>query len=184
MLSTRQRLFGIFCSFAKLALRAAVFGAISLSTQTPAFSLPSEDAAYFCTVLFSGGISYDSFSKQWGSAKFRPSEKFVLKLRFLQEREEPPYVPSLPPTKYKDFQISLTEAGKNTSRPCHNTSNAKLPVSIDEYENAFCTSSLSGYRFNLKANRFLTWYAIGYVDGSDDNENTPSMGGGTCTKIN
>ena len=39
------------------------------------------------------------------------------------------------------------------------------------------------YVFSLKTNRFLSIYSIGYMDGEDSNENTPSVSGGTCTKI-
>ena len=39
------------------------------------------------------------------------------------------------------------------------------------------------YVFSLKTNRFLSIYSIGYMDGEDRNENTPSVSGGTCTKI-
>jgi hypothetical protein len=32
--------------------------------------------------------------------------------------------------------------------------------------------------------RFLSSYMIGYLDGMDDNSNTPSIDAGICVKIN
>ena len=43
--------------------------------------------------------------------------------------------------------------------------------------------SLPSYQFNLTNNRFLSIYDFGYIDGRDNNDETPSVSGGTCTKI-
>ena len=43
-----------------------------------------------------------------------------------------------------------------------------------------CLGVRHDYRFNLENNRFLLF---GYFDGADNNENTPAVTGGTCTKI-
>jgi hypothetical protein len=39
------------------------------------------------------------------------------------------------------------------------------------------------YQFNLRTNRFLGAYLEGYVDGKDNNDDTPFVSGGTCSKI-
>jgi hypothetical protein len=36
---------------------------------------------------------------------------------------------------------------------------------------------------NLSNMRFLSTYAMGYLDGVDDNSNNPSIKAGTCVKI-
>jgi hypothetical protein len=46
-----------------------------------------------------------------------------------------------------------------------------------------CSASLKDYVFNLKQGRFLAVYAVGYVNGFDNNDNTPAIDGGRCTKI-
>lgn len=46
-----------------------------------------------------------------------------------------------------------------------------------------CNAGLSDYRVNLSNMRYTVAYHIGYVDGRDNTENTPSIMGGTCARI-
>ena len=46
-----------------------------------------------------------------------------------------------------------------------------------------CNAYNHEYQFNLKAHRYLAAYLVGYVDGEDVNDDTPSVTAGVCTKI-
>lgn len=143
------------------------------------------DTNYFCTVESSGGISYDSVTKQWRGTSFRPNGKFVLKLKFVRARTvRNNFLKTDEPVK--DFEIYITESGHNFGQPCLSFSNEdrKTLTIYEEHLAVRCDASLSTYVFNFKTNRFIEAYLVGYVAGEENNSNTPSVSGGTCTKIN
>ena len=43
-------------------------------------------------------------------------------------------------------------------------------------------TALFEYKFNLKNNRFLRAYLAGYVNGMNENSDTPYVSDGTCIK--
>ncbi len=47
----------------------------------------------------------------------------------------------------------------------------------------FECSSLIHALINVKTLRFMTWYPVGYVDGRDNNANTPYIAIGRCSKF-
>ena len=46
-----------------------------------------------------------------------------------------------------------------------------------------CVTITEDFVVNIKTLRFLRIYPLGYVSGQDNNDNTPSVSGGTCTTI-
>lgn len=46
-----------------------------------------------------------------------------------------------------------------------------------------CTTILEEFRINVKTLRMMKVYAIGFIDGQDNNDNTPAIMVGTCSKI-
>jgi hypothetical protein len=56
---------------------------------------------------------------------------------------------------------------------------------VDIWESGFfyCSDGIGDYTFSIKTYRFLKSYMIGYVGGKDNNDDTPSVQAGTCTKI-
>ena len=139
-----------------------------------------KDAAYYCGDEFSGGVFYNATSKRWESTKFRVSDKFVLRLKFLKSRiddrlgiEE----------KVIDYNVTLTTAGTDYSAPCKNY--PETIITVGEWSSLLrCHVNLSEFVFSLKTNRYLRAYLQGYVGGEDNDDNTPHIAGGTCTKIN
>jgi hypothetical protein len=55
-------------------------------------------------------------------------------------------------------------------------------TSADQDGTLNCATALFEYKFNLKNNRFLRAYLVGYVNGMNENSNTPYVSGGTCIK--
>jgi hypothetical protein len=125
----------------------------------------SKDVAYYCVSEVAGGLWYNEKTKKWEGVSFRPESKFVLKMIFL----------------HSNYDVTVTEAGKEYNLRC-SEHYGKLGVG-DQYKSFSCTTAVHDYRFNFVTNRFLAIYAHGYVDGKDNDDNTPGIEGGTCTKI-
>jgi hypothetical protein len=54
---------------------------------------------------------------------------------------------------------------------------------MDRYKQIDCSAEVRGYRFNFEYKMFLETYVIGYVEEQDSNDDTPSISGGTCARI-
>lgn len=142
-----------------------------------------KDTSYFCVGEFAGGISYDEATKKWKGTAFRADEKFVLRLKFLKTRIEKWYGNENETVYY--YNATITASGQNSVEACENDDNSdpKTHRIKEGFPFLFCWASLQQYKFNLKDNRFLRSYLVGYFSGGDNNKNTPSVAGGTCTKI-
>jgi len=150
----------------------ALVGA-TLALVQPAFS-QSKDGAYYCVVEMSAGLAFDGASKKWSAAALRVDQKFVLRMKYggshIEEGKQ-----------VSDYDITITDAGTDFDRPC--SSNQKM-VTIHDDDGGFrCGTITEDFVVNIKTLRFLRIYPLGYVSGQDNNDNTPSVSGGTCTRI-
>ena len=127
--------------------------------------------AYYCVGEFAGGISYDATNKNWKGTVFRPSKKFVLRLKFVKSRVEK--VGETVEIHWDDYFAFINVTGSKYPTFCGTVS------SMDEYGFLTC----SDYRLNLKQGRFLLAYLTGFINGRDEGGDTPSIEGGNCTKI-
>jgi len=134
---------------------------------------------YSEAVEAAGGLSYDERAKKWEGAAFNARDKFVLRLKFLRIRVQKSIF-GKDETVY-DYSVTTTKAGSNSPSPCE--THSETYVTVTELGWVVCHSDFQEYRVALKANRFLRGYLLGYIDGKDNNQNTPSIEGGTCTKI-
>ncbi len=149
--------------------------------QAAAFEI--RDAAFFCLEEFGGGITFDKQTRRWRSATFRPADKFVLKVAFIEKRTEKDPVGN--DEEVLLYYISITKQGTQQQSFCFSTSRERkgLGVRIDAEGFFSCSHSLEDYSFNLKHLRFLKTYIVGYINGIDSSSDTPAVMGGTCTKI-
>ena len=139
-----------------------------------------KDASYFCVAEFAGGLIYDEGMKKWKSGALRIEEKFVLRLKHLRTRVQKSYTGEDEPVH--DYDVTVTPAGSNAPFPC--VSYGQRHVAVRLLSSVWCDGlDLQVYKFNLITNRFLSSYLVGYVDGDHNKQNTPSVTGGTCTKI-
>jgi hypothetical protein len=166
-------------------MRAIIVVAVIVNTCLigPLYAQMPAEQTYFCIAEMAGGLSYSTTEKRWRGATFKANEKFVLKLKLNRTRVQKDFLGK--DETVGDYSVTVTESGKNVSQPCYGK-RAPHPkeVTLDEYMIVNCSHNLTDYRFNLKTNRFMGVYFIGYVDGADNNENTPAITGGTCTRIN
>ncbi len=131
-----------------------------------------KNASYFCNVEFVGGLRFNKSLKQWESAEFQPHRKFVLKLEFVAKRIQKNFQGEDEPVA--DFKVTLTEGGTNDVSPCF-SKDYGMTVLMGTYNYLDCVSSSLEHQFNLKTNRFLAYYKYGYLDGEDNNDDTPRI---------
>jgi hypothetical protein len=139
-----------------------------------------QDLTYFCVEEFSGGLHYDETAKKWRGATFRADTKFILRLKHIRSRTQKDFIGK--DEQVQDYDVTITESGSSVAKPCHNYPASKT-ITLDPSRWLRCSDSVERYIFNLNNNRFLSAYLYGYVNGKDTNEDTPHVGGGTCTKI-
>jgi hypothetical protein len=159
-----------------------LFAACLLSSSS-AHAIEGRDAAFYCTPEAAGGLAYDDKLRKWHSANFHPERNFVLKLQFIQSKQEK-IADWADPDTVNQFEVSVVEAGSNKKKNCRNMKDYQLPVPVWSDGWVRCEAALTEYRFNPANNRFLQIYLLGYIDGKDNNDNTPSINAGICTKIN
>jgi hypothetical protein len=135
----------------------------------------AQSEAYYCTSEAAGGLSYDSAEKKWVGSIFRPDIPFVLTLQKVGDQS---------PERY---HITITPHGERFAQPCIPVGGGTVGDNVQVYSRALvmCSSPwlITLYQFNLMNNRFASHYLLGYVDGIDNNNNTPGVSGGRCTKI-
>jgi len=118
-------------------------------------SLVSAQENYLCVSEAIGGVAYNSTEKKWEGTKFKnSSEKIIItKTNGIW--------------KYKEFGATFEEdCGKS-----------------NEYGNFRCSIFFGEFVFNSKTKRFIKTYTAGYVGGEDNNNNTPAIMIGTCSKF-
>jgi len=138
------------------------------------------DGTYFCSTQFAGRVAYEPALKRWMGAKFRPSGNFFVRLRYLRTRTE--HVGDFASYDLDDYMVFITKEGEEFNAlmggGCFREGGDKpTDPSIDQYGYLSCKSGFSEYKFNYKNNRFLRFYTIGYVNGQDDDGDTPARGG-------
>jgi hypothetical protein len=145
----------------------------TLALVQSAFS-QSKDGAYYCVVEMTAGLAFDEASKKWSAAALRVDQKFVLRMKYGASRIEEG-------KQVSDYDITITDASTDFDRPC--SSNQEM-VTIHHDDGGFrCGTITEDFVVNIKTLRFLRIYPLGYVSGQDNNDNTPSVSGGTCTTI-
>jgi len=162
--------------YASLVLVAA------LLPTTPTYAIEAKDTSYFCGVEFSAGLAFNKSTKQWRSAKLKPTKKFVLRLKFLSSGIRKDDLGN--DESVSDFNVTVTDAGSDNPLPCYPSQPQKSSITTKLDDPWFsCSAGLYDLNINLGKNRFLAAHLVGYVNGLDVTGDTPTVSGGTCTKI-
>jgi hypothetical protein len=83
-----------------------------------------------------------------------------------------------------DYVVTITETGTNAAVPCTfgGTGIGSKIIIVGDDGNVVCTAKRHRFTFNVESNRFISVFLYGYVDGEDNNQDMPTMSGGTCEK--
>lgn len=134
-------------------------------------------SSFFCAAEFVGGLAYNVYQKHWESATFTPTQKFVLTIKVVSTRVEDS-------ESIDDLIVTVTPSGSSFAAPCSRSGGAQQSTIPSMYGLIQCVANVTEYTINRRNNRFLASYSYGYINGKDNNDDTPTMSGGTCTKIN
>lgn len=140
----------------------------------------SKNWTFYCTIEASGGLSYDETQKKWVGGRFRSNEAFILRMVFKRTSSEK--MPGGKEELVNFYDATVTEKGTSNTKDCISANYAREVRLLSD--NWFsCQVPLMEYEFNIPKGRFLQIYRIGFVNGQDNNNDTPAISGGTCTKI-
>ena len=149
----------------------------------PLHSVAQEhDGSYYCVAEFSGGVAYSENLKKWDSARFRPTEKFVAHFKYAGPHQED-YGAS---AYVDDYFVTVTPSESDKAETCKSRNSERSDRIMFSHGSPVwggCETILKQYTFSLMNMRFLTVFDSGYVNGIDSGSDTPSISGGTCTKI-
>jgi hypothetical protein len=162
------------------------------STLRVAFA-EGKDAAYYCVAELAGGIAYDEKQRKWQSTTFNVTQKFELRLKYLQTRPQKQIYGEFDLT---DYAVTVTKPGDDP-RQCSNYYTGSAEIFVDrktitvwpgvrgdpQPDLIKCEYLGEQLIFSMKTKRFLSIYTYGYLDGKDRRSDTPSISAGTCTKI-
>ncbi len=110
---------------------------------------------YLCVSEAAGGVSYEKNINKWKGTVFRTKNDKIL-------------------ITNKNNKWIMKQFDSTIENDC----NAPNEIGVMRCNNLFGT-----FIFNTKTRRYLSTYIAGYIDGVDNNDNTPSIEIGICTKL-
>lgn len=125
----------------------------------------NDGASFLCSPVANGGIYYNEQSKKWSGTSFSTSTEL--------------------------FTIQGNYQG--------NGSDERYPFQIikmgEKYPSGYCEQGFSDagwllcqsfgpFYFSRETMRYMSFYNFGYLDGVDNNDNTPVLEVGECVQIN
>jgi len=143
--------------------------------------------SYFCTGDAVGGVSYNNGAGKWEGAVFSSGDQYILNVKFFGEVE------NIYRTDIRAYFITFSEHGNKATAASETSCDTKIDelrkinssLSYISDQGSFSCRVIGGdLNVNLLNGRFLQSYVWGYVDGADDNNNTPNIEIGTCSRIN
>jgi hypothetical protein len=135
--------------------------------------------AYFCHTDAVGGLQYSASAGKWIGTGFSPSGAFVLKVTRTGGHTAIDAIGQSEPVD--DYAVDFTDQDSGYKSACGpNDGKVSIWASTSVIR---CFAMFEDMQANLSNMRFLSTYAMGYLDGVDDNSNNPSIKAGTCVKI-
>src|SRR5713226_9135361 len=84
--------------------------------NTSAGAIPPKDVSYLCVAEIVGGLWYNKTTNKWEGSTFKPTEKFLLRLKYIDSRLGTEFWDK--DETYANFQVTVTKSGTNTGLPC------------------------------------------------------------------
>jgi hypothetical protein len=111
--------------------------------------------SYLCVSEASGGVAYEKNINKWKGTVFRTKNEKIL-------------------ITSKNNKWVMRKFESTIEVDCNAPSN---------YGVMRCSDIFGTLIFNMVTRRYLSSYLAGYTDGSDNNDNTPNIEIGVCTKL-
>lgn len=143
--------------------------------------------SYFCTADAVGGVRFNEGTDKWESYRFSAASKYIINISANMEVKD-----TYDDKVRQTYFITFSEHGSSTDNittKCFTNSNQLRelnPISHFISDNGFfsCRLWVGELKVSLENGRFLKTYSSGYVDGVNNNDNTPHVEIGTCSKLN
>ncbi len=120
-----------------------------------AFSgIASAQDVYLCVGDAAGGVSFDGNSQKWKGAALRTSSKILV--------------------NKKNNKWTMKEFDSSLENEC---------TQPNEYGVMSCNKIFGEFHFSTKTRRYISTYIAGYIDGRNNNDNTPYVEIGVCSKL-
>ncbi len=139
--------------------------------------------SYLCLAEVSGGVAYDDTSKKWTGTPFRADGKYIVKVENigtkqlkLEVHDEVVALYSIKVSKFGESVRDLDQCiglGKKRDEPFPFTKEGRFR----------CATLGTDWTVNLAAGRYLKAYLWGFTGGEDNNDNTPFVEIGLCSKL-
>ena len=119
------------------------------------FNIVNAQEGYLCVSEAAGGVSFDQTQKKWKGTTFRNSNEKILIYK-------------------KNNQWTMKKFASTVENKC---------TSPNEYGFMFCDIFGGELKLSIKSGRYMSTYIVGYIDGKDNDENTPHIEIGVCTAL-
>jgi hypothetical protein len=145
------------------------------------------EGTYFCTADAVGGVRYNEVAGDWVGYEFGAGSRYILNIRNNSE-----ILDEFNGEMRMTYFIEFLEHGAGSNilaNSCSTKSNQLRsinPLASFISDSGYFSCNLTGgdLTVDLGTLRFLKSYTWGYVDGVDDNRNTPFIMVGTCSRVN
>ena len=87
-----------------------------LSYSSAEAEIERKDASYFCVAEAAGGLAFNAGLKKWVGSVFKPTENFVLHLKFIDVQQGRGNFDK--DETYSNFDVSLTPSGSKSNIKC------------------------------------------------------------------
>lgn len=168
-----------------LSTAALIFsGAI---TPTNAEEEDPFEGSYFCVADAAGGVSFDDALNKWDSTRFKTGERYVVNVaRHSKTENWLGELRTVYTVQVHNHGSGESDALLGNCRTNNPTLHSYNPIThfISEAGELSCRRLGGDWMMNLKNGRFMNTYVWGYLDGIDNNSNTPNIEIGTCSRIN
>lgn len=167
-----------------------LFTALSLLTSAALSDEHIEKwaGAYLCTDTTAGGVVYREKQKKWVGTNFTSfsgSKNHLFNIKFKGR-----YIRAATKVKGSVYTVSITDTGSSFDQKCLSFFQDSFSMSNDSFSindgstfSIQCHTAFGHFLINLRTLRYMNFYSWGYVDGADNNKNTPSVTIGECAKI-
>ena len=136
---------------------------------------------YLCVAAASGGVRYDENVEEWRGVSFKADNKVILSLTF----EGHGIVESFA-GRVRVAYYSSNAGNVGSELDICNGENYDVLRRVMIFKNGSfqCRRTpFMFYNFDLGSLRFMEVYTYGYIGGADDNDDTPFIAIGECSKI-
>lgn len=141
-------------------MKLATVAILVFLSTTSAANAASE--TLLCVADMSTGFAMDG--KEWVTARFNVKDQRIV-------------VKPVTPYEYLGQQVNYEVTKMGESYPSHRC------VRSDGAEGMTCGGLGWGFTVNFRTLRYQDYYGIGYVDGRDNGDNTPSITIGKCVPL-